>query len=987
MLIRQTVPKLIISLTLTLLLGCNAIGNNKFKRKIDIGQKSEINLANYNIVVPETASKVAVFAAKELQHYLSKSLGTKAAITKSPVSGKSSIIIGNSTTARKYGINIDSLPRDGFIIKTIDKNIIIVGKDDSKVDPFRALKQRSMWKHYYERATLFGVYNFLERFVGVRFYFPGEIGTVIPKHKTLTVPSINIADAPEYIARTYSVNEQWMDKPILSKDATRMRRYNTYRLRTSTSYIPNCHGLNARGYIKRYAKSNPEYFAMMGNGKRSLTGKFAPQLCFKSDIVDKIYEDAKAFFQGKSAASCGIITKWGPVWAQSSTAKGYYNIMPQDGVILCQCPKCKATFAKGGKIASDAFWDFFCGIAERLKKNNISGYITTMAYPPYEYVPERKIPDNVVVKLAVRGPWQEHSAKMQKLEDDRVKLWSKKVGGKLELWTYANKFSKLKIPGVPSFTPRCVGSYYAKQRDYILGAYMESESESFYHHYMNYYVLEKTCWNTSIDIDKLMTEHYKLMYGPAANIMQNIFDSFEKKWTGKIFGTPYNTPMGPKSAPASDYQIWTQIYSPAVLKKLDNEFTQAKNLVQKDALMLKRIKFMRREFLTPLQNESKKYFSLKNEISGMSFKITPKNSQDKIIIDGILNEKAWKKCGKVTLVPFQNAKGKKVLTTLYALKGKDKLYLAFNCDEPQMDKIFAGKRKKDDKHIWKDNTVEIFLNPSADKKHYYHFIINSEGSVSDAASQKKGAAKTENWKWNSGAEYKVLKAKNNWVIEISIPLKSIGKVKNQFPANFCRSRVLSDGKDHVIYYSWSPFLKKGFHDIASFGSIILNDEGAANNLLSDASFEKGEFSGRYLGKWYGLNTKLKNQSYSIDSTVSIAGKRSLKLNNTGNGKAVLSQPIAGLKPDTEYMLVYYVKLDNVQPNGTFPGVCANIWDGKNNWLPKKWFLGTMPWTKQVYKFKTSSKKLGKEYKGTFRLFLSHATGSAWFDNIKLYELK
>ena len=973
------INKLIICTVLCL--GLTVAANDKFKRKTNIGTKAEIILDNCNIVVPETASKVAAFAAKELQTYLSKSLGTKVAIAKSPVSGKSSIIIGNSTTASKYGINIDTLPRDGFIIKTVGGNIIIAGKDTLKVNPAIALNKRSMWKQYYERATLFGVYDFLERFVGARFYFPGEIGTIIPKHKSLTVPSIYIADAPEYIARTYSVNEQWMVKRILAKDAYKMRIYNTYRLRTSTSYIPNCHGLNARGYIKRYAKSNPEYFAMMGNGKRSLTGKFAPQFCYKSGIVDKIYNDAKAFFQGKSAASCGVITKWGPVWTQSSTAKGYYNIMPQDGVILCKCPKCKDSFGKGGKKASNAFWDFFCDIAERLKKDKIPGYVTTMAYPPYERVPDRELPDNIVVKLAVRGPWQENSPAMQKIEDKLVKRWSKKVGGKLELWTYANKFSKLNIPGVPSYTPRCIGSYYPKQRDYILGAYMESESESFYHHYMNYYVLEKVCWNTSADVDKILNEHYKLMYGPAAKIMQKIFESFEKKWTGKIFGTPYNTPLGPKSAPASDYEIWNQIYSPTLLKKLDDEFTKAEKLVSKDSLKSKRIKFMRKEFLIPLQNESKKYFSLKNKISGMTFKVTPLDAGEKVTIDGVLNEKAWKKSHKVTFVPYKDAKGKKVDTQLYVLKGKEKLYIAFNCDEPQMNKIVAGKRKKDDGSIWKDNSVEIFLNPSGDKKNYYHFIINSEGSLSDAVAQKKGAAKTEDFKWDSNAKYKVIKGKKKWTLEIAIPLKSLGKIKNQFPTNFCRSRVLSRENDYVIHYTWSPFLKKGFHDIASFGSIIMN-AGTKKNLLSNASFENGKFSGRYLGKWYGLNTKNKNQSYSIDSSTSIAGKNSLKLSSSGAGKAVLSQSIKGLKPDTEYILVYYVKLDNIQAIDKYPGVTIRIWNGKNIWLPKKWFTGTMPWSKQVFKFKTS-KEVRKD--NGISLFLSHATGTAWFDNIKLYE--
>ena len=450
---------------------------------------------------------------------------------------------------------------------------------------------------------------------------------------------------------------------------------------------------------------------------------------------------------------------------------------------------------------------------------------------------------------------------------------------------------------------------------------------------------------------------------------------------GKIFGTPYDSPLGPKSAPASDYQIWNEIYSPEVLEKLADYFSKAEKLVKKDALKLKRVKFMRQKFLVPLQNESKKYFALRNQISGMTFEITPEKG--KIIIDGVLNEKAWQKCAKVTLVPMKAGKGRKVDTTVYALKGKDKLYLAFKCDEPQMDKIHAGKRKKDDSSIWKDNSVEIFLNPSGDKKHYYHFTINSEGALSDAASEKKGASQIENLKWNSNADYKVLKNNKNWILEIAIPLKSLGKIKEQFPANFCRSRVLSGEKDYVVYYTWSPFLKKGFHDIASFGSIIL-DNSATKNLLSNASFENVKFSGRYLGKWYGLNEKIKNQSYSIDSSTSVAGKNSLKLSSKGTGKAILSQFIKTMKPDTEYILVYYVKLDNVQAIGKYPGVTVRIWNGRNIWLPKKWFTGTMPWTKQVFKFKTA--KEAKKDDG-ISLVLSHATGTAWFDNIKLYELQ
>ena len=981
MLFTKTIPLLIICLVLSFSTKTTA----KFNKKNVIGKVAEFNLIkngklNCNIVVPAGSSKVAIFAGKELQKFLSKSFSKRIPLIRKTENNKISIVIASNKKAAEYGIDVNKIPRDGFAIKTIGNKIIIAGQDDPKVDPASALKQYSMWKHYYQRSTLYGAYDFLERFIGVRFYFPGEIGTIIPKHQSLSLPSIDIVDAPDYVSRTYSVNEQWMKKKQLSPQATQMRRLNTYRLRYPTDYIPNCHGLNARGYLKRFGKTHPEYFALMSNGKRALSSFRSPQLCYKSGVANEIFEDAKAFLTGKSAASRNIVTKWGPVWGQASAKKGYYNIMPQDSLIPCHCPRCKPALDKGPHALSNSIWDFFIDVAAKLKKEGIPGHITTMAYAQYKYIPEREIPDNLIVKVAVRGPWQEHLPKVQEPEDKLVKRWSQKVGGKLELWNYANKFSSLDLPGIPSFTPKCIGSYYKKQKKNILGAYLESESDSFYYHYLNYYVFEKVCWDTSTNVDKLLAEHYQLMYGPAAGIMKDIFETFEYKWTRDIFGTPYDTPLGPKTASASDYKIWEHIYSPAVIKNLADKFNKAEVAAQNDKLAITRIKFMREQFLKPLQEASAKYFSLKNAISGLSLQIP--ELKGKIVIDGKLNESAWLKSGKISLEPFKDKKGNIVTTTVQVLRTVDKLYIAFICNEPLMNKTVAGKRSKDDPSIWKDNAIEIFLNPSGDQKRYYHLIINSEGALSDASCLKKEAAHTTDYKWDSEIKYKVVKGKKSWTVEAVIPLKKSAKI---FPANFCRSRVLTGKDDYVKYYTWSPFLQKGFHDISNFGKLNMYPQASRKNLLENASFENDSLKGRYIGKWYGPNQKLVKQNYSIDSQEKIAGSKSLKLVSNGSGRVVISQSI-GLKPDCEYILVYYVKLKDVKPIGKYPGVCANIWDGKNHWFPKQWLLGTMPWTKQVFKFKTSSSKAGKKYSGTFRLFLSHATGTAWFDNIQLYEL-
>ena len=159
---------------------------------------------------------------------------------------------------------------------------------------------------------------------------------------------------------------------------------------------------------------------------------------------------------------------------------------------------------------------------------------------------------------------------------------------------------------------------------------------------------------------------------------------------------------------------------------------------------------------------------------------------------------------------------------------------------------------------------------------------------------------------------------------------------------------MSGENNYVKHYSWSPFLKKGFHDISNFGKLKVFSRSNRKNLLNNASFETDSFEGRYLGKWYGPNKKLTKQNYSLDSQEKISGLRSLRLNSQGPGRMVISQAVDGLKPDHKYILVYYVKLKDVKPIGKYPGICANIWDGKNHWFPKQWLLGTIPWTKQVF---------------------------------------
>ena len=47
-------------------------------------------------------------------------------------------------------------------------------------------------------------------------------------------------------------------------------------------------------------------------------------------------------------------------------------------------------------------------------------------------------------------------------------------------------------------------------------------------------MFSKFAWNHDIDLDAVLDEHYKLMFGAGAKDMEAFFDALEKIWIGKV---------------------------------------------------------------------------------------------------------------------------------------------------------------------------------------------------------------------------------------------------------------------------------------------------------------------------------------------------------------------------------------------------------------------------------------------------------------------
>ena len=932
------------------------------------------------VVVPGN-NRNTVFAGQQLSEYLSAIIGSKVNVVPK-ASGKVPAFILGAPGAKLAGCDLKKLDRDGYIIKTVGNNIIIAGTDDKSA-------MLSKTAGFNERGTLYGVYEFLERFAGVRFYFPGEIGTIVPQKKDWVLPGIDIADRPDNQHRTtYCVGLKELGNGKLNfyddKIANDVQRLSAFQIRTSTLNLPNCHGLAELFLVQRFAKSNPEFFALRENGKRhdgSVVTRGSDvdgQLCFANEgLKEVIFQDAKAFLTGKPASSRGIHH-----WVRSRHSLPFFNIMPNDSNFPCKCPPCNKAYTAGPQASSDFIWKFKTDIARKLQQEKVPGYCTMMAYSNYRDIPKVDIPSNVIVMLALTGPWNELNPSQPNFYQ-LLKEWNKKLNAKTYLWTYTTKCGNL-IADIPGFTPRAVGSFFKKTAPWSFGAFLESETDFWLFNFMNYYVFGKVMWDVNTDVDALIAEHLKLMYGAAAPQMKDFYDTLERHWLKDIMGNIRETMIGPQAVLPSQFEIWTKIYGPKEIARVNALFDSAEKAVAKDKMALKRVKFMREQMWGRILEGAKRFAKHNNDNKLWTIYVAPAN--EKITIDGKLDEPIWKKAAPVWMLPRTKEKTE-VHTRVRMLADKDYFYVGIECDEPRTDKMLCAKRQPDESAMWQDNLVELFFASKPSDDFLYQIMLTSAGMVCDL----RFSLNVLDTKWNSGLTFKpgVIPGKM-WVAEVKIPRKSMPELKgNTFVVNFTRGRKL-DPSIKVVepYYTWNKFLKQKAENC---GTAIIGTKPDSRSIVAISDFDAPFKGGRFL--YEGKDFWWVEKKMIIDREIFRTAGASMKIH--ADGGRVLRQYISQskIKSNTRYKLSFFIKLKDVTGGKAAPGsgITADVRfgnPGKNFvFYPfKQPLTGTMEWTRFEFEF-TTPDKVGTQIKPYIGFYLHNkCTGSAWIDHIECVEI-
>lgn len=483
--------------------------------------------ALYSIVYPKNASECNKFAAEELQNFIEKCTGVKLPLQtdETPFNG-GGISVGNTCQyqALNYLFDFQSLNGDGFFIKGIEGNIYINAD--------------------YERGLLFGVYDFLERYLGVRFI--ARDTTILPKTDCLEIQEPDIVSVPDFRMRGYlesAMFEHETFKIMVDYDfALRKRAHHTFLSpdkkhggRPTVYGRNNCHNFHYYVPMDVYNDPNkpetyhPEFYYGKGVGRMDVTedaffAKLEPTICLTNGLTDDGEIDESMDI---SVVKVVIEEMKKDVLANPDIT--YFVLDQEDGPIYCKCKKCMEAESK--YLRSGILIRFCNAVAKALQKwadEELGGrkiYIVTFAYsyaaqPPIKEVDGQlealdetvKPCDNLVMRMCVC------STKMFSCFDERQTASTKKMlagwkmlAKKFFVWTYDAFFDRYLL-FFPSFeriesTVRGFKEYGA---EYLMinGAY---NSKGLWQDIMKAYIWQALLWDSTQKMEDLAKEfllHY-----------------------------------------------------------------------------------------------------------------------------------------------------------------------------------------------------------------------------------------------------------------------------------------------------------------------------------------------------------------------------------------------------------------------------------------------------------------------------------------------
>jgi len=360
----------------------------------------------YVIAVPNEASVVEQTAAAELRKHLELCTGAVLpVVAEGEVEGRAAFYLGATSKFQRLFGSQDILKQmDAIVLGAEGKDIILGGHP--------------------ARGPLYAVYEFLERYLGVRWWTAEA--AKLPRHNDLNIEVQEYAYAPQL-----SYREVYYLGALESDFATKLRSNGFWTKLTpeyggKLSVYGWCHTFEQIMPPKDYFEAHPEWFSLI-DGQRVGEGA---QLCLTNQEMRRKFLEL----------TLGKIKRYPHLWQMS--------VSQNDNGKWCQCPSCVALEeAEGGPCGP--MLDFVNYIARGVAEVYPNMPVSTLAYEKTRSIPKTIRPEpNVCIWLCniennfgqsvEDGP--DNADFKRDLED-----WSR-VSNQLFIWNYTAFFFNYLMP-------------------------------------------------------------------------------------------------------------------------------------------------------------------------------------------------------------------------------------------------------------------------------------------------------------------------------------------------------------------------------------------------------------------------------------------------------------------------------------------------------------------------------------------------------------
>ena len=494
------------------------------------------------------------------------------------------VLVGQSKLAAQLGATSEGLGPGGILLRTYPNALVLQGADDATpADP---------------DGTHHAVTTFLEDVLGVRCLWPGDLGLVVPSHRTIAVPAMDRRFTPR-IGQRKIRNSHYSDRIQAGLDYLGLTKADLDRQTAAAKTdewfawqrLGGSVGITAGhafGYTwEKYHQEHPEWFAMQPNGSRDLSNltPARARLC-KSNLAlidslarDKIEELRRT--GGKAVSLC-----------------------PNDGggATFCQCPECKRLDPSEGRPIM--LWDrvskppkdfqyvsltdrmvwFWNRLAERIGKDYPDAWFGVYAYSAYKAPPvKEKLHRNLAVGF-VGVNYASEKDRQQARSD--WEAWSKMAS---KLYWRPNLLLFGRRTGTPAVYVHKLADdlrFFAQRS--LVGTDFDSCTHNWATEGLNFYVLSRLLWNPDADVDGMVDDYCQTGFGRSWREVRQYFARIEEL-TSKI---------------ASEELSVTAPYTPAVVAELKDLLDAADKGADDDTIR-RRVTFLRRGLeLAALQHKA-----------------------------------------------------------------------------------------------------------------------------------------------------------------------------------------------------------------------------------------------------------------------------------------------------------------------------------------------------------------------------------------------